>query len=121
MMVVDVLVERKRHALEFSVTRIVSAFDIAGNFKNLDVERLRVMGLSLQWTLKQVSKQFKKLGRVMVDIAGPSFRFFSPFIFKTKLLSMSMFTRYKETQSWLSRIHLDVGRSNPQRSSFLSL
>lgn len=47
--------ERKRHALEFSVTRIVSAFDIVGNFKNLDVERLRVTGLSLQWTLRSKS------------------------------------------------------------------
>lgn len=56
----------------------------------------------------------------MVDIAGPGFVILSPLIFKIKLL-ISMFTRYKGEQSWLSRIHLDVGLSNPQGSLFLSV
>lgn len=47
--------------------------------------------------------------------------FFSSLIFKAPFLLISMFTRYKGAQSWLSRIHLDVGSSNPQRSFLLSL
>lgn len=47
--------------------------------------------------------------------------YFSPLIFKATFLLISVVTRYKGERSWLSRIHLDVGLSNPQRSFLLSL
>lgn len=119
-------VGRKCHALDFSVTQIAlcgvcfcyfKRFLKSGCWEVMCQEALTSVG-----SQKQASWNFRKwLESVMAATACPGFRILSPLIFKTKLLLISMFTRYKGEQSWLSRIHLDVGLSNPQGSLFLSI